>query len=389
LLYVATVATTVRQFLLPLASAFRAAGWRVDAAASGVGDDSAIAAGFDGVHELPFSRSLRDVRGLIRGFGAVERLVAQIEPDIVHVHTPIASLLTRLAVARMPDGRRPAVVYTAHGFHFYRGGRPLPNLLFLAAERIAGRWTDRLVVINDEDQAAARRHRIVPLERLVRMPGIGVDTAWYARSSLGPGAANEARVRLGIPDGVPLVVTIGELNANKRQGDILVALARLKDRDVRLVVLGEGPDRQRLERLAAALAMADRVILAGVVSDPRAIVAASAALTLTSAREGLARSVMEALALETPVVASSARGNRELVGDAGFNVEVGDIAGYVAALDWLLDHRADAAAMGARGRIRMIERYDLKIVIEQHAALYEAVLAERSRRRAGGASAIS
>jgi glycosyltransferase involved in cell wall biosynthesis len=389
LLYVATVASTVRQFLLPIAGALRAAGWHVDAAASGALDDPVLVDGFDGVHDVPLSRSLRNVRGLMRAERALERLVSSTQPDIVHVHTPIASWLTRIAVARGEGPDRPGVVYTAHGFHFHRGGRPVPNLLFLAAERIAGRWTDRLVVINDEDRVAARRHRIVAPDRLIVMPGIGVDTTWYSRAALDPGAPAAARRQLGIPDGASVLVTIGELNANKRQADSIAALARLDRRDVWLVLLGEGPERLRLERMAGALGLGDRVVFAGVIADPRPIVAASAALMLTSAREGLARSVMEALALEIPVVASSARGNSELVGEAGFILGVGDVDGYAAALDRLLGHAVDAAAMGARGRSRMIEGYDLTIVVQRHEALYEAMLADRDRRRGAGVRAAS
>ena len=118
LLIVATVAGTIAGFLAPYAAHFRSLGWRVDAAANGATSDPRLLEAFDRVHELPLSRSLRDVRGLERGRRALAEIL-ETSPDIVHVHTPIASFLTRIAVRQLPRDRRPAVAYTAHGFHFH------------------------------------------------------------------------------------------------------------------------------------------------------------------------------------------------------------------------------------------------------------------------------
>ena len=193
LLVVATVAPTIRQFLVPYAIHLRKLGWRVDAAANGAKGEPVLEEAFDTLYELPLSRSILDVRGMLRGYRAVAAILDEARPDLVHVHTPIAAFVTRLAVRRMPAARRPRVAYTAHGFHFYKGGSPVTNATFVTAERIAGRWTDRLVVMNDEDESGARRHRIVAPRHLIHMPGIGLDTSYYARSALAPGALDEAR----------------------------------------------------------------------------------------------------------------------------------------------------------------------------------------------------
>ena len=380
LLIVATVAHTIRNFLLPYATHFRARGWRVDAAANGGGDDEVLKEAFDHVYELPLSRSILDVGGIVRAERAVAALL-DTAPDIVHVHTPIAGFVTRVAVHRAPAERRPAVAYTAHGFHFYEGGGRAANALFLTAERVAGRWTDRLVVINDEDEAAARRHRIVPQNRLVHMPGIGVDTTRYARSSVEAGDITRTREELGVPADAPLFVVVAELRSRKRVQDAIAALALVRHPDARILLAGHGPERSRLEAIAADLGVRDRVQFLGFVPDVRAVVCAATALILPSEREGLARSVMEALALEVPVIASTARGNRELVGpDSGILVATGDVRGLAAAMDRLIDNPDDRRAMGAQGRKRMVENYDLPILLRMHEAMYQALLAEHPRR---------
>jgi len=376
LLYIATISATLRHFLNPYARHLRGAGWRVEAAANGAAADEDLRAAFDDVHELPLSRSIFDVGGMFAAYKAVARVLAD-APDIVHVHTPIASFLTRLAARRLPAARRPIVVYTAHGFHFHREGRRVTNLVFLSAERLAGRWTDRLIVINDEDFEAATRHRIVPARRLIRMPGIGLDTTTYSRSSLEPGATDAARVALGVAPGAPMFVAVGELNRNKRHADAIAALAAMRRRDAVLVLLGEGDHRPRLEEQAKHLGLVDRVVFGGFVADPRPVVAGATALVHPSRREGLSRSVMEALALDVPVIASAARGNAELVADSGAVVPIGDVAALAAAMDRLADAPDEAVEMGRRGRERIVERYDLAALIARHERLYEELLAER------------
>jgi glycosyltransferase involved in cell wall biosynthesis len=380
LLMVATVWKTVSSFLVPYAAHFRALGWRVDAVANGATRDPGLLEAFDHVYELPLSRSLRDVRGLERSRRALQEIL-ETTPDIVHVHTPIAGFLTRLVVRRRPLDRRPAVAYTAHGFHFHEGGHPATNAAFLTAERVAGRWTDRLVVINDEDETAAIRHRIVPRRRLVRMPGIGLDTRMYSPSTVAPDGPARVRRQLGIASDVPIFAVVGELNRNKRQQDAIAALVSMRHPGAHLVLAGGGRERPVLESQARGLGVEDRVHFLGVIPDVRPIVHAATALILPSKREGLARSVMEALSLEVPVIASTARGNRELVGtDSGLLFDTGDVRGLADAMDRLIDHPDERRAMGRRGRERMVERYDLNVLIRMHEALYREMLAERSSR---------
>jgi glycosyltransferase involved in cell wall biosynthesis len=383
LLFVATVAVTIRHFLRPYADHFRSLGWHVEAAANGLVDDPASERAFDAVHDLPLSRSIRDVGGLVRGWRAVGTAIRAARPDIVHVHTPIASFLVRLTVRRMPAGERPRVVYTAHGFHFHAAGRWHTNAVFRLAERVAGRWTDRLVVINDEDEAAARRLRLVPPDHLVHMPGIGLDTMAYDPASVDAKAVAHYRQALGLDASTPYFVVVGEFSRNKRQADAIDALARLAHPEAVLVLVGSGPGRPALEVLAQARDVADRVRFTGLIDNVPAVLVGAVALVATSKREGLSRSVMEALALEVPVIASTARGNAELVGEDGRMFATGDVAALARWMDWFLDHRDDATAMGRAGRRRMVEVYDLGALFRRHERLYDELLAERRSRPVG------
>jgi glycosyltransferase involved in cell wall biosynthesis len=377
ILFVATVSSTIGRFLAPHAIHMRSLGWRVDAAAAGARTDPALADSFDAVHELPLSRSIRSIRSMLAGERAMADLLRSQAWDIVHVHTPIAAFATRVAIRRMPPERRPALVYTAHGFHFFEGGPRLANRIFLTAERVAGRWTDRLIVLNDEDERAAIRYRLVPRRHLVRHPGVGLDTSHFGRERVPIAAADAVRLAADIPPSAPLFVTVGELNANKRHEDAIEALASLGSGDAHLLVAGQGPALPELRQLAQASGVRDRVHFAGFVTDIRPTLSSATALIAPSRREGLSRSVMEALALEVPVIASDARGNVELVDDSGYVVRVGDVAGIARGMASLIDRPALGTEMGQRGRARMVARYDLALVSRMHQELYEDLVMRR------------
>src|SRR3954471_13144886 len=149
-LFVSTVAVTLRAFLLPIARHFQCKGWRVDALANGARQDPLCRSTFDYVWEVGWCRNLFDLRSLTT-IGQLRRLVAEHEYDLVHVHTPIAAFVTRLALDRLRRERDLQVVYTAHGFHFHPNGGVIGNKIFELLERKAGKWTDFLVVINRED----------------------------------------------------------------------------------------------------------------------------------------------------------------------------------------------------------------------------------------------
>lgn len=378
LLYVTTTPAIVRNFLVPYAAHFRAQGWRVHAAARGATELEVLREAFDGVHELPWSRSLRDPVALAQGFEGVRALSRNLRPDLVHVHSPIAGLVTRFALGRGDRRARPGVIYTAHGFHAHPGGRRLSNVAYSLMETVGGRWADALVVINDQDEVRARRWGMVGRRRLVRMPGIGIDTSHYDRAAVPDAAALDFRRATGIPHGAPLIVMIAELHRNKRPLDAVMALAAMTRTDAHLALLGEGPLAGEMHALAVRLGVEGRVHLCGFVPDVRPALASASAGLLTSEREGLPRAIMECLAMGVPVVSTDARGCRELVGAAGVLVPVGDVQGLAAALDTMDRMTPGWALMAAEGRRRMTADYGIERLVSLHEELYRRVLANRA-----------
>ncbi len=383
LLIVTTVPTSF-PFFLPYADHFRRAGWRVDAL-TGTLDGFAWHDRFDAVHAVPWSRDPRALHRVVRAAGRVREVVRAGAYDLVHVHTPVASFVTRFALRNRDRAAGPRVVYTAHGFHFHPGGAPWKNLVFAGLEKLAARWTDFLVVMNREDEAAARRLRFLPDDRIVWMPGIGVDLTRYAPESVASGAVSALREELGL-GADPVLLMVAEFTPRKRHGDALRALAAIaSDRSLpraHLLLAGVGPLRPEIERLAHALGLSRRVHFLGMRPDVPALMKASQALLLPSAQEGLPRAVLEAMAMGLPVVATRIRGTTELLeGGCGTLFEVGDVAALAGGIRAVLRDPAAAAEAASHARARAA-RYDEAQVVELHERLYARALGEMAPRPA-------
>jgi glycosyltransferase involved in cell wall biosynthesis len=376
LLFVTTVPITLEGFLRPFSSHFRAQGWGVDAMAQGVSGCTECVEAFDCVWEVNWSRNPLNLRNLLVAPRQIREIVAREGYDLVHVHTPVAAFVTRYALRGLRRRGRPKIIYTAHGFHFYRGGPPLQNTLFLTLEKLAGRWTDHLVVINREDQEAAEHYNIVPPNRVHYIPGIGVDTQRYRPEAVSPAEVQRVRGEIGLKPEDKFFLMVARFSPGKRHRDALQAFSQLLHAKAHLVFAGTGPLMSKMQALAEDLGVRQRVHFLGHRRDIPALIRASVAVLLPSEREGLSRSAMESLSLEVPVVGTDIRGIRSLLeGGCGLLVKVGNVEGLAKALAWVMDHPHETQAMGRRGRDRMAA-YDLRRILAFHETLYDEVLRE-------------
>ncbi len=376
LLMVATVPSVFREFLFPFAHYFRSQGWLVDAMASEISTCSQCSETFDRVWDVDFSRNPLELQNIFASPQIIREVMAQREYDLVHVHTPVAAFITRATLNNLRKNQKTKVIYTAHGFHFYPGGNPVKNAVFMTLEKLAGAWTDYLVVINHDDEEAAKRLGIVPPERILYMPGIGVELNYYNRKNIVEADIVKLRQELGLTPINSLFLTIAEFTPNKRHRDMVRALANLGKPEIHLAIAGDGPKllMDETRKLAIDLGVENQVHFLGYRRDIPTLISASVATLLVSEREGLPRGVMESLCLGTPVIGTDIRGIRDLLaGDCGLLVQVGDIEGIAAAMTWILDHPQESQMMGNRGREHM-SVYDLGNVVKLHEDLYAKAL---------------
>ncbi len=376
ILIVTTIAATLRAFLLPLARHFQEAGWRVDAAANGVDQDPICQGAFERVWEAGWGRNPILPRNLMMT-SRLRAIAIENEYDIVHVHTPVAAFVTRLALRPLRQSQRLQMLYTAHGFHFHPEGGAVRNKVFSFLERKAANWTDFLIVMNREDLRAAKEKNLLEPDRLRFMPGIGVDRSRYSRSSVSQGELDGLYRELGFGADKPVLLMVAEFTKRKCHVDAIRAFAKVAHPRAQLVLAGAGPLLEAMKQLAASLGTADRVHFLGIRDDVPVLMKAAHALVLPSRQEGLPRCILEALTMGVPVIGSRIRGTTELLErKAGLLVDVGDVDQLAQAMKLVLDDDAAAAAMGRAGR-EQSESYDLTHILRMHEELYKEALALR------------
>lgn len=271
-------------------------------------------------HQIDFARSPGQILQNGRAYLQLKRLIKENGYSLIHCHTPVAGVLTRLAARKRRKGPdRVKVLYTAHGFHFYQGGPLLGWLLYYPVECRMSLYTDVLLTINREDYLCAQKFCAqqqpwTGQQCLVyQTPGAGLAPERFVSADKQQVA--EKRKEFGFSPENFVLVSVGELNKNKNHEVVIRALAGLKDPNLRYVICGKGSEQGRLENLIRELGLEGTVVLAGYREDITPILCSADCFIFPSIREGLPMSVLEAMAAGLPIITSDNRGIREYIVD--------------------------------------------------------------------------
>ena len=370
LLIITTIQRTLRDFLLPYGDHFRSLGWQVDSMAN-VRDPYPVAEEhFDHFYAVDWGRNPLDPRNFGRTPRFIRELVEREKYDIVHVHTPVAAFVTRFALRKLRAAGTVKVVYTAHGFHFFKGNSPLKTFVFLNLEKLAGRWTDHLIVMNGEDFSAAQTHRIVPPEHLTLMPGIGVDLSKYSAESVTAEQIAAVRRELGLAPEDKYILMVAEFIPRKRHQDAIEALALTAEQQLHLVFAGSGPTMDEMRKLTASKRVQSRCHFAGHRNDIPVLLKGASAMLLPSQQEGLPRSIMEAMVMGIPVIGTNLRGTQDLLENGcGKLYKVGDTCALAHQFASVAKNDPLIAECAIRAK-EQVKRYDLNELLKMHEALY-------------------
>ena len=314
-------------------------------------------------HQIDFARSPRHMIQNGRAYRQLKHLLGENEYSLIHCHTPVAGVLTRLAARRRRKGPdRVKVLYTAHGFHFYQGGPLSGWLLYYPVECRMSLYTDVLLTINREDYLRAKKfceqqqpwtgQQCLVYQTL----GAGLEPDRFAVPDRKEAAAK--RKEFGFSPENFLLVSVGELNRNKNHEVVIRALAGLEDPNLRYLICGKGSEQGRLEALIRELKLEGRVVLAGFREDITQILCSADCFIFPSIREGLPMSVLEAMAAGLPIITSDNRGTREyIVDDSNGIVCRNTPEAYQAAIRRLVQSPALRRRMGKKAR-KTAQQYD-------------------------------
>lgn len=380
-LYVTTVALHTQVLHLPWIYRLRELGAIPIGVAADIENSPECVEAFCAVHNVPFSRRPFSLRQYFATGKKLRLLAERYGVRIVHVQTPVAGFLTRLAFRNISDRGPIALIYTAHGFHFHRDGPLVGNILWRTCERIAARYTDVLCTVNQEDYEAASKFRTAAGGKVLLIPGNGIDCRRFRPEQYSAEKVAQIRAELNVGATDKIVLMVGEFIPRKRHADALRAVAHLRKSPLLLVLVGSGRLYEKTKRLAVSLGIANRCRFLGFRKDVSELLAASEIVWHPSEQEGLPASVMEALAMERPVIGANVRGTRDLLKDGcGLLYAVGDWRSLATCALEVLQKPEAGTEMGRCGRRKVLTHFSIEVVFRALESCYLTALNRREAR---------
>ncbi|GAB7231603.1 glycosyltransferase family 4 protein [Facklamia hominis] len=317
-------------------------------------------------------RSLTDLKSNTIAFNNLFRLVKKNNIEVIHCNTPIGGMIGRL-VGKLLNVKK--IIYTAHGFHFYKGAPLINNTVLKWAELLMARWTDVIITMNKEDYMAAKKFKLRNNGNVYYIPGVGIDVNYYKNTKID---VEKKRSELGLDKNDFVLITVGDLVANKNMDNLIKVISLLKQNNFKLLICGSGPEKSKLLKMTDELKITDQIKFLGFRSDVNELYKASDAFISISKREGLPRVIMEAMASGLPCIVSNIRGNVDLVDNykGGYVCDSDNLNSYTNAIYNLYSEKMLQKKFSEYNEKKILN-YDVSIIKEKLRNIYEIELFER------------
>lgn len=370
ILFVATVRSHIGQFHMPFIRELKARGVEVHAAFK---DNSADKPGLDlsaidKTFEVPFER--RPLRlNNIKAYRELKKIIDGNGYDAVHCHTPMGAVITRLA-AKSARKKGTKVIYTAHGFHFFKGASIKNWMLFYPVEKYLSKYTDCLITINSEDCELAHKKKF-RAGKIYKVHGVGVELDKFKAVD----ADEKARLRAeyGYDGDTFIMIYPADLSVRKNQPMLFDALQKIaeKNKNVKLLLPGQPIRLEEYKRMVSERGIADNVEFLGYRRDINNLVGLSDLSVASSFQEGLPINIIEAMAMGNAIVATDVRGNNDAVEDGvnGYLVPVGDSDLMAEKILELMNDREKLRTFGENG-LDMVKDFSTENVNREMLTIY-------------------
>lgn len=349
-----------QKFNRPLIDWFHEQGWKVHYASMGEEEIT----GCDKVFVVPFARSPFSFSNIV-AIRKLKKIIDEENYDLIHTHTPMGSIVTRLA-ARAARKKGTKVIYTAHGFHFFKGAPLLNWLIYYPIEKMMAKLTDTLITINDEDYQCAKKNFRTNVQYV---PGVGVDPDKFT-AKMSMKEKNAKRKELGLGKSDFVMIYVAELLGRKNQLWLVKTLEPFfkENPDAHLLLPGKDSLNGKLHSLVNELELQNQVHILGFRKDIPQLMEISNLAVSSSKQEGLPVNIMEAMYLGLPVVATNCRGNRDLIqgSRAGIIVDQGDDKAFRHAVCSASTNRTKSKI----GQSNNLKRYSTELVMKRMEEIY-------------------
>lgn len=320
-LFTATVDSHILHFHLPYLKMFKEKGYEVHVATNT--DDTIPFC--DVKHKVSFERSPFK-RNNLKAIKQMKKILLENDFDIVHTHTPMGSVVTRFAYKDVKNKINTRIIYTAHGFHFYKGAPLLNWLLFYPVEKYLSKYTDTLITINKEDYEFAKK-KFKKCRSIEYVPGVGIDEDKF-NFTMTKSEKLELRRSLGLKENDFVLIYPAEISKRKRHIWLINSISPLlrENRHIHLLLPGSDSLNGKAHALTKKMELTDQIHFLGYRTDIPKLLRISDLAISSAKQEGLPVNIMEAMYVGLPIVATDCRGNRDLVKDGknGYLVSLND-----------------------------------------------------------------
>lgn len=309
----------------------------------------------------------------LNNFKAYKQLVKLMKEekfDLVHCHAPMGGVIGRVAAKSVGIKN---VLYTAHGFHFFKGAPKINWMIYYPIEKFLSKYTNTLITINNEDYNLAMNNKF-KAKNIELVNGIGLNLEKFMPVS----EEEKYRIRkeYGYNKEDKILIYVGELSDRKNQKVIITAVNLLKNevRNIKLLLLGKGQLKGEYEKLIEELEVQGQVKLLGFRTDISQLLRISDIYVCSSKQEGLPVNIMEAMAVGLPVVCSKIRGNVDLIEDnkGGYLIDYHDAEKFKDYIKLLLDNKGICDNM-KKNNIKNIRGFEISMVKKEMKKIYQSI----------------
>ena len=326
-------------------------------------------------HHIDIKKSPFNFTVNLKALKQLKKLVIEQDISLIHCHTPVGGVLGRLCGALCKNVK---VIYTCHGYHFYKGGSFVNNSVYYLIEKIMARFTDIIILINREDYENTLKFKLKKDGKVYQIPGIGLDLDKFKPVS--ETDKLELRRSLSLDEKKTFILSVGEINENKNHQIVLKALDILRSRgfdtgSLHYGICGDGAYRDSLSRMVLDYKLSDVVSLYGYCENVADYINAADFTVFPSEREGLGMAALESLACGVPVIAADNRGTREYMseGKNGFVCNFDDADAFAESIEKLIRLRSEEKLKMSRYCMDSVRPFDKHITMQKMSEIYRQI----------------
>jgi len=312
-------------------------------------------------------RSIFNIKDNYIAYKNLDKFLSTHKIDVIHCNTPIGGVLGRICGSKHKTNK---IIYTVHGFHFFKGNSKIKNFIFYNIEKILAKKTDNIITINKEDYEAAKKFKLKNNGKVYLTHGVGINIEKFKNQKIN---IVQKRKSLNFKITDTIIISVGDVNKNKNCSLALDILKECNNSSIKYIICGTGPEIKKLTKKAEKLNLTNQVFFLGYRNDIDELLKISDIYLSTSKREGLPRSLMEAMAAEVPCVVSNIRGNKDLIDNEKGGFTCNGIDEYVSAINEIINNK-DLIAKIKEYNNNKIKQYDYINIEKEISKIYDEIL---------------